>query len=189
MASDAALPPELRQRIFNNLSESRVATHTIESLYEKQYEQQVAQPDASKRRFRVQPHSEIVGAEREHDRARLVVKDTRTGDVRPSDWGFDIVIVASGYEFKSPAAILGPVKGLLDGKEPKVDWEYRISLRRGVVSSGCGLWLLGSLQDHKSRTDDFVSMAESAKRATRSVIGEMGKDDIQEQQVEKVAML
>lgn len=168
------LPPEIRQRLQHSGSKSpRVALHTLESLYEAQYTQKMHEKDARKWRFQMRHSSDVVGIEREHEKVRLVVKNPQTGETSTSKEAFDVVIAATGYAFVMDRDLVDVPAAALDGGAVSVDREYEVNFHRDALATGCGMWLLGSLEDRQQRSDNFACMAERANRAAKSILKNM----------------
>lgn len=183
------LPPEVRQRLqMGDLTSPKVSLATLESLYLARYVQQIAQQDASKWRFQMKTLSEVVGAKQELGKVRLVVKNPRTEEVEMSAQTFDMVIVATGYEFAIDRQLIAPITSMLDGSVMSVDREYRVNFRREMLAHDCGMWMLGSLGDVRQRGDDFSNMAERSRRVARSVLKEMASENKSEQRQEQAVL-
>lgn len=177
------IPPELRHRLQEAVSASpKVNIHTLESLYESQYTQKIKESDSSKWRFQLKALSEIVGTEREQEKVRLVIRNPRTGEVSTSTQMFDVVVAASGYSFAINRNLIDIPAGLLDDSAISVDRDYRVNLRRQALEPGCGMWMLGSLEDGRGRSDNFRWMSERAQRAAKSILKEMASDARSEKQ-------
>lgn len=184
------LPPEIRHRVQCMHSTSPcVSIATLESLYLTKYNQQIAEPDASKWRFRIEPLSEVVDIREEQGKARLVVRNTNTGVVDVSARAFDMVIAATGYDSAVDQQLVAPMVPLLDGGAISVDREYRVNFRRNTLTRDCGIWLLGSLGDSNRRGDDFSYMAERGHRVAKSVLEQHFDETTQkDQQVEQAVL-
>lgn len=177
------IPPELRHRLQEAVSASpKVKIHTLESLYESQYTQKIKESDSSKWRFQLKALSEIVGTEREQEKVRLVIRNPRTGEVSTSTQMFDVVVAASGYSFAINRNLIDIPAGLLDDSAISVDRDYRVNLRRQLLEPGCAMWMLGSLEDGRGRSDNFRWMSERAQRAAKSILKEMASDARSEKQ-------
>lgn len=174
------LPPEVRvRRHAQQIGESqapKVDLHTLESLYEAQYTQKIHEADPSKWRFQMKPLSEIISTQREGERVRLVIKNPRTDESSTSERAFDVVIAATGYDFSLPKELMDVPAALLDAGAVSVDREYHVNFCRDTLVPGCGMWLLGSLEDRQVRSDDFRWMAERATRAVKSICRELEVD-------------
>ncbi|KAI5361484.1 Putative L-lysine 6-monooxygenase/L-ornithine 5-monooxygenase, FAD/NAD(P)-binding domain superfamily [Septoria linicola] len=169
--SNDSVPPEIRSKLQSvEVHHSpKVDLDILESLYEAQYTQKIHEADASKWRFQMRPLSEVVAAKREGNRVRLVTRNNRTGEVGTTATAFDVIISATGYEHSANMKLVSPVAPLLDAGALTVDREYKVNFRRDTISRGCGMWLLGSLEDLKERGDSFGLMAERARRTVQSV--------------------
>ena len=104
---------------------------------------------------------------------------------------FDVVVAAGGRQHAANTELLTPVSasGLLDGQSLTVDSCYRVNFRREALAAGCGLWMLGSLEEAKVRDDALSFMAERGERAVSSVIEAMEREDKAEQRFGELAML
>ncbi|CZT14973.1 uncharacterized protein RCC_00896 [Ramularia collo-cygni] len=170
-------PAELRQRLQSGGGpSSTVSLAVLESLYLARYTQQIAEPDASKWRFQMRTLSEVLDAKQEEGRLRLVVQNPRTGEMSMSDQTFDIVIVATGYNFVVDKQLVAPIISMLDGGAMSVDRDYRVNFRRNTLAQECGMWMLGSLGDAEQRGDDFSHMAERSNCVAKSVLKQMAGD-------------
>ncbi|CAK3966613.1 L-ornithine N(5)-monooxygenase [Lecanosticta acicola] len=171
------LPPEVRYRLQESASSSpKINVHTLGSLYEAQYTQKIKEADSRKWRFQLKALSEVVGTEREQEKVRLVIRNPRTGELATSAEAFDAVVAATGYSFAINRDLIDIPAGLLDDSAIGVNREYQVNFRREALEAGCGMWLLGSLEDDKGRCDNFSWMSERAQRAARSILKEMKSD-------------
>lgn len=187
-SAEGSMPPEVRARQHLVQQALKVHLKTLEHLYEAQYSQKLMEPDSSKWRFQIRPLSEVVGASREGDTARIISRNPRTGESVTSATAFDVIISATGYEFATNMELVGAVKPLLDASGLTVNREYHVNFRRDVLSRDCGMWLLGSLENLKERGDNFSLMAERARRAALSVSSKMAEQS-EDQQYEEQAVL
>ncbi|KXT11653.1 hypothetical protein AC579_7019 [Pseudocercospora musae] len=187
-SAEGSMPPEIRARQRSGQQTPKVQLKTLEHLYEAQYSQKLMEPDSSKWRFQIRPLSEVVGASRAGNAARIVTRNPRTGEIVTSSTAFDVIISATGYEFTTNMDLVGALKPLLETSDLTVDREYHVNFRRDVLSRGCGMWLLGSLEDVKERGDNFSLMAERARRAAQSVSCKMAEKS-GDQQSEEQAVL
>lgn len=171
------LPPEVRERLhaqqMGGPQGPKVDLHTLETLYEAQYTQKIHEPDSRKWRFQMQNLSEVVATQREGEKVRLILKNPRTGSTTTSEGAFDVVIAATGYTFSLPQNLVDIPSGILDSGAVSVDREYHVNFRKNALVPGCGMWVLGSLEDREVRGDDFRWMAERAGRAVRGICREM----------------
>ncbi|KXT02953.1 hypothetical protein AC578_10632 [Pseudocercospora eumusae] len=187
---EGSMPPEIRARQLSGQQTPKVHLKTLEHLYKAQYSQKLMEPHSSKWRFQIRPLSEVVGASREGNAARIVTRNPRTGEIVTSATAFDVIICATGYEFATNVDLVGAVKPLLDASGLTVDREYHVNFRHDVLSRECGMWLLGSLEDVKQRGDNFSLMAERARRAAQSVSSKMKMvEKSEEEQYEEQAVL
>ncbi|KAK4496850.1 hypothetical protein PRZ48_011299 [Zasmidium cellare] len=174
------LPPEVRERLhgqqMGGAQGPKVDLHTLEALYERQYTQKIHERDSSKWRFQMKALSEVVSTQRDGERVRLVIKNPRTGETSISEKAFNVVIAATGYNFNLSKELVDVPAALLDAGAVSVDREYHVNFRRDTLVPGCGMWLLGSLEDRNARSDDFRWMAERARRAVKSICREMEAD-------------
>lgn len=181
--ASSSSPLEIRQRLQSPSSAQphpTVDVHTLERLYEAQYTLKVAEPDARQWRFQMRPLSEVVTAEREHDRVRLVTRNPRTGAVTTAAPAFDMVIAATGYESSADMKLLRPITPLLDGGALTVNREYQVNFRRDALARGsrCGMWVLGSL-GLAHRRDDFRMAAERGRRAAQSILAALQDPELE----------
>lgn len=174
------LPPEVRERLhgkqMGGAQGPKVDLHTLESLYEAQYTQKIHEPDSKKWRFQMKCLSEVISTQRDGERVHFVVKNPRTGETSVSEKAFDVIIAATGYDFALPTEMLDVSAALLDAGAVSVDREYRVNFRKDTLVPGCGMWLLGSLEDRNARSDDFRWVAERARRAVKSICKEVEAD-------------
>lgn len=170
-SESSSVPPEIQQRLRSaeGHNSPKVALHTLEGLYEAQYTQRIRERDASKWRFQMAPLSDVVAAKREGDQVRLVIRNNNTNEVSTTAAAFDVVISATGYESSANMRLASPISPLLDAGGLTVDPEYKVNFRRDTLAHGCGMWVLGSMEDLTERVDSFALTAERARRAVRSI--------------------
>jgi L-ornithine N5-oxygenase len=102
-------------------------------------------------------------------KTRLVLKNTHTNAISQSQQAFDIIISAGGYSHSTPLLSDISASGLLQDKQPKVDAEYKLCLRRNTVAKDCGLWVLGSLEQG-NRDEDMGYAVERGNRLLGSLL-------------------
>lgn len=80
-----------------------------------------------------------------------------------------MIISAGGYEHSTPLLSEIEAAGLLQGKKPTVDAEYKLCLRRNGVAKDCGVWVLGSLEQG-CRDEDMGYAVERGSRLLGSLL-------------------
>lgn len=149
-----------------------VDLHTLEALYVLLYSQQVQQPDKSKHRFGMRPHTRICAAQLQQDKVQLTASDVRSHAETQLSELFDIVIANTEREALPGKALLAPLARMFDTGNASwtVDSGYKVNFRRNTLAPGCGLWVMGTLADSKVRRDNFSILSASAGRALESVL-------------------
>lgn len=169
------LPPEVRQRMLATSVAAEFPTvdlHTLEALYVLLYSQQVQQPDKSKHRFGMRPHTRICAAQLQQGKVQLTASDVRSHAETQLPELFDIVIANTEREALPGKALLAPLARMFDTGNASwtVDSGYKVNFRRNTLAPGCGLWVMGTLADSKVRRDNFSILSASAGRALESVL-------------------
>lgn len=190
------LPPEIRHKKLATSVAAEfptVALHTLEALYIALYSQQVCEPNKSLHRFSMRPHTRIIKAQPAEEsnstnaKVTLTAQDVRSQLLAPLPHPFDLVIASPERTAQPGKALVAPLARLFDpssssssssspsGQNFSVDADYRVNFRRKLLAPGCGLWVLGTLADAKTRRDDFGLLSACAGRALESLL-EVGRE-------------
>ena len=125
-----------------------VRAELLGRMYENMYHQRLREPDQSKWQFKIVAWEEAVGYEKQSDnRLMLRFRNTANGELSMSESGFDLVIVATGYQRNVHETLLEPARDLLLSNQYAVDRNYRLKFRDNSVKDGCGIWLQGCCED------------------------------------------
>lgn len=148
-----------------------VDLHTLEALYVQLYSQQVQQPEKSQHRFRIRPQTRISGARPADGKVQLTACDVPSHAEFQLPELYDIVIATEERESLPGKPLLAPLARMFDSSNGSwtVDSGYKVNFRRNFISPGCGLWVMGTLQDPKVRRDNFSILGATAARAWESV--------------------
>jgi L-ornithine N5-oxygenase len=184
-ATTSQYPPELRPRLLSSSSttptQPKISLQTLEALYENLYAQRITSPHPSTWRFTITPLSQITSTTPSGTKTRLVLRNTHTNITSQSPQAFDIIISAGGYTHSTPLLSDISASGLLQDKQPKVDAEYKLCMRRNTVSKDCGVWVLGSLEQGV-RDEDMGYAVERGNRLLssllESVVGEESRGEV-----------
>jgi L-ornithine N5-oxygenase len=151
--------------------ENSVQNEALNSLYLKQYEQLVRQPDTKAHRFHVRTSCDVVKASRidSSNQVVLYIRNPTTANVEESG-PFDFVFVASGYEKRHQQNLLEPLRTLCDSREGhfSVDEDYRAIFKRESVSRSTGVWVLDAFEN--GNNDAFAYLALRTQRVVSSLL-------------------
>ena len=138
---------------------SVVRLELLEKIYEHLYTQRLcASNESSKQKNEILSRREIshvVDSPELSGGVRLFVRNlkdesssTITGQKRNDILDVDVVLLASGYRRDAHQDLLRPLQDAIiteagSGSGPKVERDYRVRFKDGLVADGTGIWLQG----------------------------------------------
>jgi lysine/ornithine N-monooxygenase len=125
---------------------------------------------------RIVPFTSVIGSAKRIDQVVLEIMNTLDQKMESST-PFDFVFVASGYSRTVHRRLLEPIQPLSDGFNGQLtaDSDYRVGLKQGVVSPGCGIWLVDGFE--RAEEDAFSYMALRTGKLLKSLSSQYQSKD------------
>jgi lysine/ornithine N-monooxygenase len=171
LASNTSAYETLSRRFGHGRNLSSMQSENLSSLYMRDYGQGIRKRRKSQSHFDVVQFSTLVGAEKEPNSGRVILRFQNVVDHTVSSHGpFDFVFAASGYTRGLHERLLTPLKEYFDDREGgvSVNADYRVNLDRRFVDRQAGIWMIDGFEG--GADDAFPFMAIRAERILRSML-------------------